>query len=93
MNIFEIKDKTGRIVYLTEERWIHILKHQEMQNYLIIIEKTLASPQKITLHKYDAKVRNYYTFVKEKKKFLKVIVKYLNGEGFIITAYIVENIL
>ncbi|MBI5797716.1 hypothetical protein HZA98_02305 [Candidatus Woesearchaeota archaeon] len=92
MNIFEIQDKTGRIIYLTEERWVHILKHPEMQDSLDKIEKTLAFPQSLTPHSYDKNIRNYYFFVKENRKFLKVIVKYLNGKGFVITAYIVEKI-
>ena len=92
MIIFEVKDKTGRSIYLTLERWNHIIKHPEMQETIREIEKALDLPQKMTLHKYDENIRNYYLLLKEKKKFLKVIVKYLNGKGFIITAYLVEYI-
>ena len=92
MYIFEKKDKTGRVIYLTQERWSHILKHPEMQDSLAQIERTLIFPQRITFHKYDESIRNYYYFLKEKKRFLKLLVKYLNGRGFLITAYLVENI-
>ncbi len=63
-----------------------------MQGFLRKIEETIRIPQKLTLHKYDKNIRNYYLFIKENKNFLKVIVKYLNGKGFVITISIVENI-
>jgi hypothetical protein len=43
----------------------------------------------------DTNVRYYYKYYKNRKskaKYLRVIVKYLNGEGFIITAYFVIGI-
>ena len=36
--VLEVVDKTGRIIYLTEERFRHIKKHPEMQNCLSLIE-------------------------------------------------------
>lgn len=32
--ILEVKDRNGKLVYLTDERYNHILKHSEMQNSL-----------------------------------------------------------
>ncbi len=40
-------------------------------------------------------VNNFYKYFKHKKqksKFLKVVVKYLNGEGFIISAHFLREI-
>ncbi|MBI2109766.1 hypothetical protein HYT58_01180 [Candidatus Woesearchaeota archaeon] len=91
--IFEVIDKTKRKIYLTEERWKHILKHSEMQNNLDEIKETLSNPQQIIIHPF--KIRRYYRYYKNRKssaKFLRIIVKYLNGEGFIITSYFVEEI-
>lgn len=93
--ILEVKDKTGRNIYLTGERYNHIKKHPEMQNSLRIIEEALRNPQKITDYSLEPDVKYYYTHHKDRKskaKYLRVIVKYLNGEGFIITAYFVEAI-
>lgn len=95
MKIFEMKDKSGRIIYLSDERYKHILKHPEMQNKFTLqwIEETLLKPLKIV--DIDEYVRYYYRYYKDRKskaKYLRVIVKYLNGEGFIISAYFIEKI-
>ena len=95
VRIFELKDKTGRIIYLTNERYSHIKKHPEMQNNIPIIEETIKNPQKITDYSLDLDIKYYYKHYKDRKskaKYLRVIVKYLNGEGFVITAYFVEEI-
>ena len=93
--IFEIKDKTGRKIHLSDERWRHItITHFEMTNYLDEIKIALENPLKITAHK-KGNLRNYYFYLKHRKhpeKYLKVIVKYLNGTGFIITAHFVRHI-
>ena len=57
------------------------------------IKLTLQNPIKI-IDKRKNK-RFYYQYFKYKKipsKFLRVIVKYLNGDGFVISAYFVNNI-
>jgi len=52
--VFEVADKTGRIIYLTEERYNHIKKHPEMQNCLSLIEDSIKNPQKNTLMGKDS---------------------------------------
>ena len=90
--IFETKEKSGRIIYLTDERWKHILKHQEMSNQLEQIKDTLLHPDKITKVDYDSDVRFYYRYYKDRKEYLFVSVKYLNGESFIITSFYTDKI-
>ena len=90
--IFETKDKSGRTIYLTDERWNHILKHQEMSNQTEQIKDTLLLPDKITEVDYDPDVRFYYRYYKDRKEYLFVSVKYLNGEGFIITSFYTDKI-
>ena len=41
---------------------------------------------------YDNSKANYYKYYKNKKQYLKVIVNYLNREGYVITSYFVKNI-
>ena len=92
-DILEIKDKTGRWISLSKERLHHLLKHPEMQNKLEEIKETLETPQKILESTTNERVRYYYKYYKNRKSkagYLKAIVKYLNGNGFIITAYFVE---
>jgi hypothetical protein len=93
--IFEIKDKTGRKIRLTKRQWEHIaIKHPYMANYLNEIEETIKNPDKIIQHNFG-NLFDYYKYYKNRKdnlKFLKVIVKYLNGDRFILSAYFVKYI-
>lgn len=93
VNVFETIDKTGRKIRLTKERWTHITSpqhpHAYMTNYLEEIKHALVRPDIIRTSIYDENKVNYYFFLKEKKKYIKVIVRYLNGEGFVITTYMV----
>ena len=87
-----IKETTGKIIYLSDERWRHILKHPGMANHLEKIEDALLHPDAITKTAVDEKVRFYYKYDKEKRAYLFVSVKYLNGEGFIITSLYTDTI-
>ena len=95
-NIFEITGKTGRRIRLTKKQWRHITlptsPHSYMVNHLEKVKESLAKPDKVILSIYDNNKANYYRYYKEKRKYLRIIVKYLNEEGFVITAYFVKNI-
>ena len=94
--IFEIKDKSGRKVHLSNERWNHIItEHPEVADYFEEVKETLSNPVKITAYELDDDVKYYYKYFKNRvpsAKYLLVIVKYLNGKGFIITSYFMRNI-
>ena len=90
--ILETKDKTGRNIYLTDERWKHILKHREMANQLEQIKDTLLYPDTIATVEHDQDIRFYYRYYKNRKEYLFISVKYLNGEGFIITSFYTDKI-
>ncbi len=93
--VLEVKDRNGKIVHLTDERYKHILKHPEMQNSFGIIENTIKNPDKMLQYSRDSAIRFYYTHHKNRKsnaKYLRVVVKYLNGEGFVVTAFFVVSI-
>lgn len=90
--ILETKDKTGRNIYLTQERLNHIQKHPEMADQIEQIKDTLKSPDIITKFPYDRKARFYYRYYKERNEHLLVLVKYLNGEGFIITSFYTDKV-
>ncbi len=95
--MFEIKDKTGRTIRLTKERWKHIVNsHPIISNNIEEIKKTLQGPLLITKDEYDKQVYFYYKFYKnfkDKKTFLIIVVKYLNGSGFIITSFYTDKIV
>lgn len=65
-----------------------------MSNYLEEVKETTKIPQKIIPHDIG-NLFDYYKYYKHQKgklKFMKVVIKYLNGEGFIISAYFVTYI-
>ena len=92
MHIFEKKDKTGRIIYLSSERFKHIQKHLESIEQLEELKETLINPDKIIEFEFDNNVRFYFRFNKAKKAYLFISVKYLNGTGFIITSFYTDKI-
>ncbi len=90
--MLEIKDKTGRKIRLTKESWKHITnEHPEITDFEEI-KQTLINPLTIKTSTYNTDVRWYYRLNKERKRYLMVSVKYLNGEGFVITAYYMRKI-
>ena len=93
--VFEVIDKTGRKIHLTNERLFHISEHKGMDKYLEDIKNTLTNPDKIVPHD-DGELFDYYRYYKHRKshlKFLMVVVKYLNGKGFVLTSYFVPKII
>ena len=93
-NIFEITDRTGRRIRLTKTQFKHVICHKGMENEVEKIKDTLMNPLRIVSHEIG-ELYDYYSYHKDRKKkakFLQVIVKYLNGEGFVITAYFVRKI-
>ena len=91
--IFEITDKSKRNIRLTKERWKHInADHPEVAPLLEEVKTTLQIPTKITSFEYDETIHHYYRHRKENADYLQIVVKYLNGDGFIITAYLTKKI-
>lgn len=92
MNIIEVKDKTGREIHLSKERWKHISQeHPEVASYFQEFSSVLQHPLKIGDDEFDESVKYYYKHIKELARYVLLIVKYLNGEGYIITAYFVRT--
>lgn len=91
--IFEVKDKSGRKIRLTKEQWSHIREdHPNVENQEDI-ENAVKNPIKtLYLERGKTIYFKYFKNRKDPEKFLKVIAKYLNGNGFIITAYFTRSI-
>ena len=90
--IFETIDITRRKIYLTSERFKHIMKHPIMQGKLEFIKETLERPHKIIGYDEDKNVGLYFRYYKNMKQYLFISVKYLNGKGFIITSFYTDKI-
>ncbi len=84
-NVFTLTDHTGRRVRLTEERWRHInAEHPEIAADIGVLKRALRSP---TTVQQRGDIRYLYRFRKPAQRYLLLVVKYLNGEGYVITAY------
>lgn len=87
--VFEVTDKSGRKIRLTKKQWSQITrKHPQVASCYEEIIDTLESPLKMT-QPFEGTKYYYYKYYKHRKvpeKYLKIIVNYLNGEGFVITA-------
>ena len=86
--VFEIADKTGRLIHLSKERWSHIVQHHpDMAGKEENVKLSVTTPTIIVPHKYDDKTANYYRYRKETHDYFLIVIKYLNGKGFIKTAF------
>lgn len=63
-----------------------------MTNYLDEIKNALIEPDVIVPHKFDEIKVNYYLYLKNKRRYILVAVKYLNGEGLVAKAFVTRNI-
>lgn len=93
--VFEIIDKNGKLVHLTEERWKHIKSHPFMHNQLEGIKNALTKPLTIRKEEDEGDVLYFYLEFKKNnpaERYLMVAAKYLNGDGFIITAFFTNKV-
>ena len=90
-----IRDCFGHSVRLTDERLAHILEHAEMVGMEDEIERVLQMPSEVRLSRSGDNVRLFYEFYARTPvdgKWLCVVVKYLPGDAFVITAYLTDTL-
>ncbi|MBI4687581.1 MAG: DUF4258 domain-containing protein [Nitrospirae bacterium] len=89
---FEIKSSVGKIIRTTPSHWelITKLKHPEIEGKESEVQKCLSEPIEIRKSSEDPNVYLYYSSYI--KYYICVVVRHLNGDGFIITAYITDKI-
>jgi len=89
-----LKDCFGHSVRLTDERLAHILEHAEMKGMAAEIERVLREPQLVRRSRSDAAVRLFYEFYARTivgGKWLCVVVKYMENDAFVVTAYLTDK--
>lgn len=89
-----IRDCFGRSVRLTDERMAHILEHQEMAEMEAEIERVLQAPAEVRISRSDDTVKLFYEFYARTPvggKWLCVVVKYVSGDAFVVTAYLTDQ--
>jgi len=95
MRLFEIRDRSGRMIYMTLERWHHIVEeHSDVVGSFDEIQAAIAYPTAMRRSDEEGVMLyfRYYKYGVSDKNYLLVIVKYLNGEGFVITSYFTDRL-
>ena len=92
-----LRDSQGHPVRLPDERWNHIIEdHPNIVEIPETIGETLQSPDILRRSNSDPDtVRLYYKRLPDQadgEKWGCVVVKYLNGDAFVLTAYITDSI-
>ena len=86
--LFEVKDVLGRRIRTSRSYWKKIkkIKHRELRFGIREVKNTLASPDDIRRSVTDTTI---LLFAKKVSGYdiLVVVVKVLNGEGFLVTVY------
>jgi hypothetical protein len=88
-------DYQGSRIRLTEERLAHILEHPEMRGMERRIAETLSAPQRVLSSLSDERARLYYRFyigTRVGNKYLCVVVKVLETDAFVVTAYLTDKV-
>lgn len=89
-----LRDFSGRAVRLTDERRAHILRHPEMEGQENRIAEVLWRPDLVVQSVHDSDVCVYHKWYEETPvtcKYLVVVVKYLDGDAFVITAFFTDR--
>jgi len=93
--VFDVKSRLDRKVRLTDIQWSHIeTRHKELRGQLNKMKQTLIDPD-IVYHSAAEETHQYYrkfTKTPVTEKYLLLVVKHQDGEGFIITAFFVGRI-
>jgi hypothetical protein len=92
MIIFEVVTPLKKKIKLIRRIWEVLinLKHLEMRGKENLVLAALENPDEIRRSKTDESVYLYYK--KLNGRWIVIVCKHLNSEGFIITAYITDRI-
>ena len=95
MNIFETISVLHRSIRLTDVQWAHIRgRHPEMESQQDKLKEALENPD-FVVHSVRDDTYHYvrkYTETPVSEKHVLLVVKHLNGDGFVITAFFVSRI-
>jgi len=90
-----LNDFEGLAIRLTDERLAHILDHPEMVSMEAAVEETLLQPERVVQSFSDPQAHLYYRYYFRTivgGKFLCVVVKALDADAFVLTAYLTDRI-
>ena len=89
---FEVNSYMGKMIRTTQSHWdlISKLKHPEIEGKEAEVKQCLSNPLEIRKSSEDPDVYLYYASYMT--YYICVVTRHLNGDGFIITAYITDKI-
>lgn len=84
---FEIPTPLGFTVRTSQEYWQRLLfKHPDLEDLQEVVESALATPDEVRRSSRDAGVLLFYR-QRRGERWVVVVARRLNGDGFLITAY------
>lgn len=88
---YEIKSILNKWIRLGKNYWIYIshVKHEDIKEQLDNVFKTILNPCAIYQDSQDKQIFTYY--YKINKHWFCVVVKHLNGGGYVITVYMTSK--
>lgn len=91
--LFEVMTPLGFSVRVNRSywKWIVTVKHPVMSGRESNVKEVLEKPNEIRLSRSDKKVYLFYS-LESKWRWVCVVIKRLNGEGFLITTYLTDAI-
>lgn len=95
MVIFEVVSVLRKKIKLTEIQWTHILlQHGEIHDQLDKVKETIIDPDFVLFDEEEDNFQYYkfYDITPVTAKYMLVIVKHLNTEGFIITTFFTRKV-
>ena len=93
--VFEVTSRLGTKIRLSDIQWSHIeLRHKELRRQLDKMKLTLIEPDTVY---YSAGEETYHYYKKfsstpVSEKYLLLVAKHQDGEGFIITAFFAARV-
>jgi len=90
---FEVISVLGKKIRTTKDYWNYVvtIKHPSVRGLEDEVERTLKEPKEVRRSREDPDVHLYYG--KYMEKLICVVVKHLNNEGYIITAYLTRRMV
>ena len=93
--VFETVAYDGKIIRLTEVQWLHaVFFHPEIEGEQEKMKEVLKNPEIVVIGATeDTKIcYKFYPLTPVAPKYLAIVVKILDREGFIVTSYFTERV-
>ena len=92
--LFEVTSKLDKRIRVSRSYWEYIVsvKHPPMRGLEESVKRSLTEPTEVRRSKRDPSVHLFYGNL-DGTLLVCTVVKFLNGEGFIITAYLTRRMV